>query len=547
MSELSIDGAISKRDIAKRKSSHLSSDDPNKASCVSKTWQKTIQESDACDKITLTLELMKDVKTKRLKNYIEENHKNTSDVEVLGWSKGKLLPGDVYDNLFRSSLRESAKRLSLKGRGIWDSCYCPEEGSKCGEQYDTIENVDITNLEYIYVGTTFTISSCALLDLISRSPKLKILRFYGIICNHNHYEIFKSKRFLSDLEQVYWPFPKKKKQVPTLSTIIKRNENVLTLYSNADATCDLLSADALRNLRYLSINLNENWMCKPKIPKRAREHLEKIKYLSLAKNVEALEVRTFQDHEYFSECSDTNLTVSHLYENYKLTFWTQVAKLQKLKYLGVYGAWELEETCREMVKHGLQVEYLKINLIPNAIIASIDKGDDNPILAMPDGARDLRKLPRLRSLHFICYEKLASIDARTTTALKELMDLFWIVDIKSGFTDEVEDLLCSIMKRGNQLGKMFKVQLLIQPKDEELASILVKTTLRFPTGTPLQTRLLAIADSELSKRQIKGSCEKLFIWGIEQVDSCREKEKYRRLSESWQLYEDKFRLSSWLA
>lgn len=544
MSEISIDDVISEKDIAGCLSTHLSTEDSKKAACVNKTWRKALHDL-GTNKLSITVELLNDVQDKDLKDYIEENHKYTKEVDIYGWSRGTKVPNEIYDELFHSTLKKSAKRLSLKGRGTWATCHCPKEKSKVGAQLDTIS--DITNLEYLYVATTFTVSSCALLDLVSRSPKLKVLRFYGVISNHHHHEIFKSKRFLCDLEQVYWPFPKKKKQVPTLTTIIKRNENIATLYTSSEVTCDLLSSEALQNLRYLSMNLNENWACEPGKLNRARNHLDKLQYLSLAKNVEALEIRTFEDHESFSECGETNQKVEHLHENYKLAFWAQIAKWSKLKYLAIYGSWELEQTCREMVKHGLQVEYLKINLIPSAIMASIDQGDDVPVLTMPEGARNLRKLSCLRSLHFICYEKLKSIDRKTTAALKELMDLFWVVDIKTGFTEEVEDLLNSLMKRATQLGKMFRVKLYIQPKDPDYAGLSVTTTLRFPLGTPLRAKLLSIADSELAKRNIKGSCENLGIWGLEQVEACRDVDTYSHLKSNWRTYEDKMVMSSSLS
>lgn len=565
---ITIDDVVSDTDIAKCISTQLTSEDPKKTASGYKSWRKAINDVENDNRLALTIKYLTDIlkdnatkykidkasvtadlsgqiQRKILKNHIRQNHEQTTDVNINGWARDVSLPDEIYDLLFNTPLKKSAKYLTLRGRGTWSTCYCPEEGSKFGEQVDTINEDDITNLEYIYVGPTFTISSCALLDLISKSPKLKILRFYGMICNHNHHEIFKSKRFLSDLDQVFWPFPKKKKQVPTLSIIVKRNENLTTLYTSSEVICDLLAAEALNNLRYLSMNLNENWTCDAGNVKKARGHLERLQYLSLAKNIEALEIRTFMDNEHFSECSETNLKAEHLYENYKLSFWTQVARWQKLRYLGVYGAWQLEDTCREMVKHGLQVEYLKISLMPSTIMASVDAGDDNPILAMEAAARNLRKLSRLRSLYFVCFEKLASIDRETSGALKELIDLFWVVDIKTGLTDEVEDLLSSVAKRANQSGKMFKIKLYIQPQDEKSAGILATTTLRFPIGTiSIRDRLMSLAEDELTKRQIKGSCKTPFVWGLEQIEGGRDKESYGYLSRHWQSYQDKFALSS---
>lgn len=538
MISTSINTLFLNQDLSRRILSDLCGSDLKNCALVNKIWYLAVRDSKSVRTLEITVERLKQLasKNQKLEDYLRQDRNFVHDIVVYGWSKGISIPNSVYDKLFSAELK--AKRLVLRGRGRWDACHCPKKKSSCGEQFDTIEKQDLTNLEFIQINSTFHISACALLDLVSRSPKLKTLEFYGLISLPDHDTLFNFKRFYSDLVKIVWLWPLREHR-PTLSTLVKRNENISTFMSNAATTCDLLASELLPNLKYLSLNLNEDWRCEAGNLKKAFRYLERIKYLSAAKNVEALEVRTFDISEK-SEDSDTCIKVDRLYENYRLRFWQEVAKLAHLKYLAVYGAWEFEIVCREMAKHGLQVEYLKINLMPSSVIAAVEAQDDLPVLSMADGARSLRKLSQLRSLHFICYEKLGSIDTKTTAALKELMDLFWIIDIKTGFTEDVEELLNSMMRRGNQLGKTYKVHLHIQSKPDEYANLLVDQTLKFPTGVNLRAKLESLAEAEAAERYGKPAFENIQIWGLEQIGYSRDESMFERIRKFWQFYDEKF-------
>lgn len=466
-----------------------------------------------------------------------------NEICIQGWSKKEVVANEVYDNLINSRL--DATTLVLKGRGLWDSCHCPAQQSKFGEQFDPIVPNNITNLESIYVTSTFSISSCALLNLIARSPKLKTLKFMGNLIDHDHAEKFLSSRFLSNLDSLHWPWARTR-DLSTIKILVKRNENITTLYTNSVTVCDLLAAETLPNLRYLSLNMNDRWLSNPESLKRGYRAIENMKYLATAKNVEALEIRSFSVCE-VEPSSKKKVEIERIHESYVITFWEQVSKLPKLVFLAVYGSWELERICREMSKHSLQIELLKINLMPNSVIAANENRDDNPTFSMVDGIRNIRKLSRLRSLHLICYEKLGTIDEKTTSAMKEILDLFWNIEIKVNFTPEVEDFMNILMRRANQLGKLFNLNLHIQTrstKTEEYADLLVEKKLRFPLGTNLRERLASIAEDETKSRFNKPFFENFQIWGIEQTDNFRDRQKFEELSSKWKLYNQKFEVEA---
>lgn len=533
---------ISDTKVSRRIFYHLNFGELDQCATVCKLWYQAVQDARSHAVLNINVDLIKKLaaENKKLEQYIEEENKFATKVDITGWSRGIKLPPTLYDKLFTSNL--NAKRLVLRGRGVWDTCRCPIEGSNCANvQIDTVKSQDLTKLESIHIATTFYISSCALLDLVSRSPNLKEIKLYGCILNPNHNEKFNRKRFYCDLERVYWPWSTRKNR-PTLLTLVKRNENITTFFSTAESTCDLLSSDALNNLKYLSLNLNENWNCKPGNHKKVYKYQQKIKYLSQAKNLEALEIRTF-DLNSDSTCEETNRQVEMIYDTYKLAFWEEVAKLKNLKYLAIYGAWELENVCREISKHGLQVEYLKMNLLPRTVITALENEDDNPVLSMVDGIKYIRKLTKLRSLHYICCEKLGSIDHKTTNALKEVQDILWNFDIKTCFTEQIEDLLNNLMRRGNQLGKTYNFYLHIQSKATEYADILTKRNLKFPLNTDLKAKLGSISESETAKRYGKPIYDSFHIWGIQQTDNTRDRQMYERISSSWRFYNDKFHLS----
>lgn len=542
---------ITNLDITKRIFYHLSSYDLNNCALVNKAWHAAVRDAREHRTIHITTDVLKQINSSKsnLENYLKENYTYAPDVIVRGWLPPKqFVTEKTYDGLLKASLK--ARNLILRGRGSWLSCKCPVEGSSCGEQIDSIDKEDITNLETITVKPTFKISACALLDLVSRSPKLKILRFFGNLEKCDHTELFNLKRFLSDLDCLMWPVLQKS-HVPTVATLVKRNENITTFYSTGELTCDLLAADALNNLKYLSLILNERWIDDnatdsdiKRFNKRAQRFINKVKCLGLGKNIQGLEVRTFNIpfNDPDDEPSNLKLKLDPLHEQYKLMFWEQVAKLPKLKYLSVHGAWELNEVCRELAKHDCKVEFLKIGLLPSSIQAAVDCQEDSPTLSMVDEARNLKKLPKLRSLWFTCVEKLGSIDEKTSLVLKDLMDLIWTIDIKVMFTEEVESLLNVIMRRGNQLGKTYKLLLHIQCKELDKANLLTGHILKFQLGADLKQKLSQIAESELSERNC--SLEGFQIWGLQQIDNNRDKTSFELIKNGWLHYDGKFNLTS---
>lgn len=539
---MDIDCVISDKNLARLIFANLCDEDFNRCSLVNRTWYHAVEDARSCRTLELFADRLEKLARKAekqreaLKKNIKIDATYAREVVVYGYSSGVYTPNQVYDSLFCPQI--PIKRLILRGRGGWNTCHCPKQDSTFGEQYDTIKIDDLTNLEYIHITTKFEISSCALLDLISRSPKLKVLKFFGNITLHDHTEKFLSKRFYCDLDTLWWPFPYKE-HTSTLTQIAKRNENINAFYSNFGITCDLLSSECLPSLRFLSLLMNEKWSYKPGRYKKAYKHLHKTQYLVQAKNVEALEIRSLLPD---IDCGDeaTNADVERIYEEYLLSFWKHVAKMPKLKYLAVYGAWDLDKVCREMAKHGMQVEYLKINLTPSSVIHAIEEGVDGPVLSMVDSIKNLRKLPKLRSLHYICCEKLGSIDTKTALAFKELIDLIWVLDIKTFFTDEVEDLLTNIMKRGYQQGRLYKVNLRIEPKRLDNAGIIMKRPLKFPSSSVLKNRLLSIADIESTERYGRSSLESVQIWGVRHMVSTRDESIFRKLKSSWDFYNDKF-------
>lgn len=457
--KMDLEHLLKEPQIAARIFANLSQADLLNCLLVNKAWNALTRDAQSRRTLTVNMELLRNL-NKSPPQHSLNFHQLVSNspfkwapiYEIYGWTKDEFLPNSIYDDLFTNA--NNARILYFKGRGRWDSCRCPKKASTKGEQFDTIRGEDITNLEYIHVSSkTFTISACALLDLVSRSPKLKNIFFMGTLTNTDHTDAFASKRFITDLTRLSWPWPTKR-DAPTISILLKRNENLTTFYSTFQTTSQMLASELLPSLRFLSLNLSESWACKPGRTKKVFNHLTNIKYLALAKTVEALEVRTFDNS---NDCEDeqTRDQVERVYEDYQLTFWEYIGKLPNLRYLAIYGSWELERSCREMAKHGLQIEFLKMNLMPSSVIAAIEEQDDNPIFSMVNGAKDLRKLSKLRSIHYMCFEKLKSIDARSVPALKEIVNLFWKCEMKMNFTDEVEDLLQHLVKRGHQLGKAY--------------------------------------------------------------------------------------------
>jgi hypothetical protein len=498
-----------------------------------------------------TPELYKKLEKDRFdfKKYIIDNINTAiSYIELVGWSQNGQIPASFYDSLFTPDF--NVKRVILRGRGLWNSCRCPKKTNKSGELIDTIADRGITNLEHIIVARTFRISSCALLDLISRSPNLKIFRFYGSLELDDHHEIFQSVRFLSEIEGIYWPWCNVRHHKPTLRTLLKRQDQIETFYSSSDVTCDFLNADLLRQVKYLSLNMNEKWICEPGKTKILKRYNRNISALKKASNIEALELRTYDVNSAISEDvenSDTHDLVRRNYETYKLQFWESISELTSLKYISIHGGWELEEVCRELSKRGMQVEYLRTSLMPNSILTNVEGSEDNSntnmVLSMSDAAKHISKLAKLKSLHFTCHDVLSNIDKQTASALRELSDLIWKIEIKCAFTSEVEELLTNILRRGNQNGRSYRIRMVINLDESrpDHAHVFAESIEKFSSTTSLKESLHEVASQKMRERFGRSNFKSLIIYGIEQAGGGRDKASFDQLRTTWTLYDNIFK------
>lgn len=537
---MDINVLIQNVDIRRRIFANLSKGDLKHCNLVCKTWYFAIRDYKSEATLIIKPELISKLNNQKqsIKEFILSKHKHAKEITIYGWSKRSgVIPNDIYDSIFDSS--NVANKFTLVGRGVWDTCRCPKEISAIpGSQVDNITESDKTNLELIIVRETFTISSCALLDLVSRSPNLKTLIFHGVISKHEHYLSFYPKVFYCSLKQIYWPFPTKK-QIPTVTTLVKRNDEIRTFYCNIQTTCDLLAAEKLNKVRFLSLNLNEDWNCQKGVYKKPFKYLERTKLLLNAKNIEALEIRTFDLPE-VSEDPETVASVERIFENYKISLWEQVSRLPKLKYLAVYGAWDLESVCSELAKHGIQIEYLRFNLLPKSVMEAIDEGDDNPVISMVEAVRNIRKLTSLRSIHYTCADKLANIGNKTILVLKELLDIIWVFDVKVRFTPEVEDFMNNVVRRGNQQGKTYEVEILVAPTDNKYADILIEQKLRAPHHQDLKEYLQSTAEKVVKERYGRNNFDSIYIWGIRLINSVRDRSNFDKIKMAWRRYDKQF-------
>lgn len=442
------------------------------------------------------------------------------------------------------------KTLILGRPDTWATCRCPSKKNKTAELIDTSAERGELILEHILIGRNFTVSSCLLLDLISRSPKLKSVRFYGQLTKEEHHEFFLSVKFTSDLEAVYWPWCNMRTHKPTLRTLVKRHDQIKIFYTSADIACEFLNSELLPQVRYLSLIMNERWVCEPGKTKILKRYNRNICFLRKAKNVEALEVRTFDINDALSkdESGDnaTHELIRRNYETYKLQFWESVSELYNLKYISMHGAWELEEVCRELAKRGIQIEYLRTSLLPNSILTNVEGSQDNSlksyVLSVSDASKHISKLVKLKSLHFTCHEMLCNIDKQSASALRELSDLIWRIEIKCSFTDEVEELLSNILRRGNQNGRSYRIRMVINMSEEykEYANVYAETVVKFSSTTTLKESLHEVAAQHMMERTGKSIYKHFIIYGIEQVDCGRDKAAFDQLRTTWNHYEKVF-------
>lgn len=528
---------IRNEEIAERIFAHLSSSDLKECALVNKGWNYSVWKYRPKRNLRIRMDLLIRLKNegKSIQDYIKKNHYYAHQIIIHGWSRDLgYVPSDIYDTLFNSTL--FARKLILKGRGCWDTCRCPNaSGSKL---IDGVKDIDKTNFKQIVVGETFTISSCAILDLISRSPSLEKLRFHGLITKHDHNQVFNNKVFHCNLERVYWPFPTKNQQ-PSIVTLAKRNDEITTFHSSIETVCDLIAAEQLLKLRCLSMNLNYDWSNRKGNHKKLYKYLEKTKYIPLCKNLEALELRTFDIDEIIDE------DVARIYESYRVTLWEQISKLPQLKYLAVYGAWELEKVCSELAKYGLQIELFKTNLTPRSVIEGLERQDDELVLSISGAIKDIRRLASLRSISYSCADKLANISTKTMIVLKEqLLDVLWVLDIKVKFTNEVEEFIASVNRRGNQIGRQFELELLVSPNKPEYSDMIIRQNLRVPLNQDVKTFLSSAAERAVKDRHGQGKFNFFQLWGIKLIGSIRDKDSYEKLRSAWYRYEKCFDMSA---
>lgn len=462
---------------------------------------------------------------------IEELANGEKELVIDGWSRSSSLPSKFYDDFFSSDI--PVKRLILRGRGVWTSCRCAKNGHKNGKT-----NTNLSKLTYIHVTNTFRISACILLDLIAHSPNLKTLSFHGVLETPEHSAEYVEKHFRSDLTTVIWPWPLKE-HFATIKTIVKRNENITTMHSDMMTICKLLSFDILVKLRYMSVYMREDWGLEK--TDKLSKYAKYLKYLGIAENIVGLEIRALNFNEPDEEQRSKQNAPSpwEIYRSYRLKFWDEVAKWNKLKYLAIFGGWEFEEVCRDIANRGLPIQYLKINLMPKSLVQQRGQ-DDAPILSCVEGFKNLRKLSTLKSLEYICPEMLGTIDGPTVASMKDLIDIIWALRVQTKLDGDVFNLVSSILKRANQQGKMFKLLLNITPREQPHHQFLFDTgAIRY--NSDFQSTINSKVERELVKRKHKkSSLDAIYVWSVLQIDNSRDKSAFRSVEGDWTFYGSHF-------
>lgn len=513
---------------------YLSSNDIKQCSLVCLSWYWAVRRNAdrLCIKVTPDFQyVIKSVDKLSFVDYVRTDYKYANEIHVIDRD---FIRQELYGEIIAARLPR-VRKLTLEGRGCWLSCRCQDnqrENSIVLYDPNKIGN-DLTQLTHLRIGEKFTISACALLDLISRSPKLRTVHFKGAITNSDHAQSFSTRMFYSNIEKLFWPIPKKK-HIFAILMIARRNENITTVCLSLSVASQLLSADVLPRVKYLSLYLLEDWKCKKGEHQKFHRFIDNAKYISSARDVEALEIRTF-DLPSREELDDPTAS-SRFFENFKIEVWKNVAQLQKLNYLAVYGGWEMEKVCQQLAKNTLQIQYFKANLTPISVIEALDAGDDQPVLAMHEGLKNLKSLTRLRAMDFDCSDKLGNIDIKTIQAIsQDLAEQTWAFNIKVNYTDEVEQFLTNILKRGSQSARSYVMDLHITPKDTTLCDLIVPLVLRNYANRGLKSIIQSTAEKAIAERGSKGYSH-IALYGIRQVSNWKDEKSYQQIRDSWAFY-----------
>lgn len=515
-------------DLAARIFDNLSIQEVRQLAGVNKLWRLRTNDALANRQFDLNLNLIKKLRASNRSplEYIKKNHKYLTDLKLsTSDDSADKIPNDFYDNLIISDLR--ARRLIISGSGQWSTCKCPTGQSKCGELCDPVKPSEMTNLEYIHIKSPFKIGSCTLLDLVSRSPRLKTLIFCGLILISKHSDEFSYKFFHCDLEKVYWPNPTKK-QRPALKMLVKRNENIETLHVPFHELRDLLSSESVPNLKYLSLVMREDWISWNAVP-QVKSYSKVVPYLTLAKKLVGLEVITEAYlHELAELDPDLREKFDDNYLEYKVQFWKQVSELPDLKYLCIRGKWDTETICQELAKNSMQVEYLRLFICPR-------KGH---LLTMSEGVKALAKLAKLKYVQLESDGRFDKVDKKTIQAFKDIVDKIWNINLNCVYADEIDQLYSYLLRRGRQLGNKYKLLMTLRHKNPKYSLFFHQSRLdKIKPGQSLGHCIIVPAELMIGNRVKQNSCH---YWGLEICSNIMDKQRFTQAQETFNLFNELF-------
>lgn len=541
--------------------SYLDREDLLNCSLVSKSWLHLVREIVAFGHIQIDYKL-----TKRLING-ESTKKKSKQKEVNGdHSKSSSNPKDLLSLIrkyyhhassvtvdygvkvppkyFNATffLRTTLKHLTICGSIKWIDC-------RCGSVIKNYPNINsdelhgsLEKLETIIVSSTTHMSACCLLDIMCRAPKLKTIKFHGHLALPDHYSSFMDRSFPGNLKTFQWPWVKPE-HCSTIELIIEKNLDLENVDSTSAIVCSMLSQRRLLGMKRLIIRLAEIW----RVSEMNNIHIRNIKYLDLAKKLISLEIRSydFQEPDLVEATTQDRERVSLEKESYMSTFWETVEKIPTIKALTVYGCWDFDRSCREVSKHAKNVEYLKINLLPENFKEDNDDKDNannnnNRVLNIEDGLLSLNRLPNLKSLHVICAEKLGDINSMSCTALTKLADKLWILDVKVSLTDNVRELIFNIQRRGNPLNRTYNLVFNVLPKASNYCEIVVDTLIgtegtRYKSIEDFDSNINRLAQIEAQERQAGSPVNAIGIWGLSLAPSLKCKQ-YHKFKSDWDYY-----------
>lgn len=464
----------------------------------------------------------KDTKTNptNIDEYIKKYFDQCSSILVRGYVK---ISSRCFDNFF--DVQDTLKKLVIRGPGAWTVCRCPS-GLSSEDDYAQ----PTSNLKELQIGTTFKISACALLSLISKCPKLKKLVIYGIIVNEEHLSNFDDVRFETNLANIHWPYFSKAPS-KVLKCIIERSNKIDTLFAPETLTLTMLQDKKLQNLVSLALNLSDKWSL---IDIGSNFNKKKqIAYLVEAKRLEYLELRS---HIFYDNPEDNDISdkVKNSVEQYQVAIWAFVSELESLKAMTIFGDWPLCSICRELAKRAFEIDYLRINLQPQNLRESLIEADEPIIYNAPDAIMALKKLPKLKYFMLSCSEKLENIDSTTASYLRDLINSLYILDMKVNVSAEVFTILTLLHRRSKQTGKLFRMRFSINFHPmSEYSNLIMEVNLDFPTNGDVGEHIRQLARDEVLSRTSEKDYVSLSLWHLKLISIRDNKEEFENLEAEW--------------